>query len=272
MGQSGPLKSYAGYGTHGAAIAGLHAVTGWPDREPCGPHGPYSDVIAPRYAVAALGAALLERRRTGKGQYFDISQIECAIHFVEPMLLDQGASPDGPDAMGLFSYSACPNGVYRTKGTERYVAIAVETEEQWHGLLRVAPLGRFAADTYCTIESRRPVSDRIDAALSAWASQFEHTELERLLIEAGVPASSVLRMSDALEDPQMVSRGHFVTLEHAEIGPMPYDGLATHFSAKRTMLHKAAPCVGEDTEYVMRELLGMSADEIASLAELGVFT
>jgi benzylsuccinate CoA-transferase BbsF subunit len=230
-------------------------------------------VIAPRYALAALGAALLERRRTGRGVYLDISQVECAIHFVEPLVLDQGGLAErSPDAMGLFSHSACPHGVYATKGSERYLAVAVETEEQWQALLDVAPLSRFADKAYASYEARRAVNDQIDGAMAAWAAGCEPWGLERLLVEAGVPASVVLRMTDLYEDPQLRSRGYFVTLEHGEIGPMPYEGLATHFSAKQTMLHKAAPCVGEDTDYVMRELLGMGEAEVARLAEAGVFT
>jgi crotonobetainyl-CoA:carnitine CoA-transferase CaiB-like acyl-CoA transferase len=220
--------------------------------------------------VAALGAALLERRRTGRGQYIDVSQVECAIQFVEPLVLDQGGDPG--EAVGLDSAWACPHGVYATRGTERYVAIAVETDEQWRALLDAAPLAQFGGSEYGTYEGRLAAKAEVDAALGAWAAGFDHGELEKLLLRAGVPASAVQRMTDLYDDPQLASRGYFVTLEHSEIGAMPYEGLATHFSAKRTMLHKAAPCVGEDTAYVMRELLGMGDAEMAALAERGVFT
>src|SRR5439155_10257600 len=71
MGQTGPLASFAGYGPHGSAMAGLYAITGWPDRPPAGPSGPYTDVIAPHYTVAALAAAIYERRHSGLVQHID---------------------------------------------------------------------------------------------------------------------------------------------------------------------------------------------------------
>jgi crotonobetainyl-CoA:carnitine CoA-transferase CaiB-like acyl-CoA transferase len=271
LGQTGPWASFAGYGPHGAAISGLHGLTGWPDRSPVGPNGPYTDVIAPHYSISALAAAILERRRSGLGQHLDVSQVEAAVHFIEPLVLDHTVNGRTAPASGLDSLYACPHGVYPAAGTERYVAVAVETPEQWRALLSVAPLQAFAAPRFDALDARRAVKGQIDAALGAWTRGFEHGALERLVVEAGVPASTVQRMTDLQTDPQLAARGYFVTLNHGEVGPMPYDGLVTRFSAKREMLHKAAPCLGEDTEYVLREILGLSADEIADYAAAGVF-
>jgi crotonobetainyl-CoA:carnitine CoA-transferase CaiB-like acyl-CoA transferase len=90
-------------------------------------------------------------------------------------------------------------------------------------------------------------------------------------VEAGVPASVVMRMTDLHEDAQLAARGYFVPLKHSEVGVIPYEGLVTRFSAKREMLHKASPCVGEDTHYVMSEILGLSDDVIADYAAKEVF-
>jgi crotonobetainyl-CoA:carnitine CoA-transferase CaiB-like acyl-CoA transferase len=271
LGQTGPWASFAGYGPHGAAISGLHYLTGWPGRRPTGPNGPYTDVIAPRYSVSALAAAILERRRTGLGQHLDVSQVESAVHFLEPLVLDQTVNGRTASPAGLDSLYACPHGVYPTLGTERYVAIAVENAEQWQALRSVAPLDEFAEPRFDDLQARLAVRDRIDETLRAWTAGFERRELESLLVQAGVPASVVQRMTELHEDPQLAERGYFVTLNHSEIGPMQYDGLITRFSAKKTMLHKATPCVGEDTEYVMSEILGLSLDEIADLMVKGVF-
>ena len=248
LGQTGPWAAFAGYGPHGAAICGLHHLTGWPDRPPVGPNGPYTDVIAPHYAISALAAAILERRRSGLGQHLDVSQVEAAIHFIEPLVLDQTVNGRTAPATGLDSLNACPHGVYPTAGTERYVAIAVRDAGAVAGaaLRRAAAGVRRAALRRPRGAPRRPRPNRrrparLDPRLRALRA------LERLLVEAGVPASSVQRMTDLQTDPQLAARGYFVTLNHGEVGPMPYDGLVTRFSAKQTMLHKAAPCLGEDT-------------------------
>ena len=272
MGQTGPWASFAGYGPHGAAISGLHNITGWPDRPPVGPNGPYTDVIAPHYAISALAAAILERRRTGFGQHLDVSQVESAIHFIEPLVLDQVVNGNCAPAAGLNSPYACPHGVYPTAGTERYIAIAVETTQQWLSLLLLAPLDAFSDPRYEEMAERQRAKVAIDDALRQWTVGWERRELESTLIEKGIPASVVQRMTELVEDPQLASRGYFVTLDHREIGPTPYDGLMTHFSAKRAMLHNAAPCVGQDTERVMTGILGLTPEEIADYAAAGIFT
>jgi crotonobetainyl-CoA:carnitine CoA-transferase CaiB-like acyl-CoA transferase len=113
--------------------------------------------------------------------------------------------------------------------------------------------------------------DEIDATIGAWTAGFDPFELEKILAEAGVPAAVVQRMTDLHKDPQLAARGYFVALKHSEVGVIPYEGLVTRFSAKREMLHKASPCVGEDTHHVMSEILGLSDDEIADLAAKEVF-
>lgn len=266
MGQTGIYASYAGFGSHGAAIAGLHAITGWPDRVPCGPSGPYSDVIVPRFAVAALAAAIFERRSTGLGQHVDVSQVEASIHFIEPLILDELVNGVTAGAAGMDSPVACPHGVYPVAGTERYIAIAIEDEAQWRALCSVIPLTDFASQRFNSYEARSAVRGPIDAALARWTSSIDPWDLEAQLTAAGVPASVVQRPMDLYRDPQLEERGFFVTLDHPEMGPTPYDGLATRFSAKTVMLHRAAPLLGQHTEMVLRDLLCLPSDEITELA------
>jgi crotonobetainyl-CoA:carnitine CoA-transferase CaiB-like acyl-CoA transferase len=272
LGQTGPWASFAGYGPHGAGIAGFYGVTGWPDRAPCGPSGPYTDVVAPHYTVSALAAAVWQRRRTGLGQHIDVSQVEAAIHFIEPLILDETVNGRTAAPAGLGSLTACPHGVYATAGSERYVAVAVETPAQWRALRALVPLDDFTDPRLDQLSERLVVKDSIDAALRAWTAGRDRREVERALVKAGVPASVVQRPTELVTDPQLLARDFFQVLEHGEIGPTPFDGLMTHFSAKRRVLHKAAPCVGEDTEQVMRVILGLSDDEIADYAAAGIFT
>jgi crotonobetainyl-CoA:carnitine CoA-transferase CaiB-like acyl-CoA transferase len=262
LGQTGPLASYAGYGQQGVALAGLQAVTGWPDRAPCGPFGPYTDVIAPKYGIAALGAAILERRRSGLGQYIDLSQVESSIHFIEPLVLDESVNGRTAGAAGLDSATACPHGIYATRETERYIAIAVETSEQWRDLCTLAPLAAFSGDAYADIASRKRVRDEIDRELRAWCVKESCRDLEARLVAGGVPAAVVQRPLDLHEDPQLEHRGFHTVLDHTELGPILLEGFPTRFSAKPEMLRSAAPCLGEHTDYVLRELLHMTPAEI----------
>jgi crotonobetainyl-CoA:carnitine CoA-transferase CaiB-like acyl-CoA transferase len=271
-GQTGPERAVAGFGSQGAAFAGLHGITGWPDRPPCGPWGAYTDFIAPRYAVSALASAIYERRRSGLGQYIDLSQVEAAAHFVEPLLLDAAVNGRVAGPAGHDSARACPHGVYPTDGVERYIAIAVETAAQWHALRSIAPLGGFADPALDTLDARRRCRDQIDAALRAWTRGQEPWNLARRLQEAGVPAFVVQRPSDLYHDPQLAHRGFFVTLEHSVMGPTPYDGPVTHFSETPALLRRAAPCLGEHTTEVLTGLLGLTPAEVAEHAAAGALS
>jgi crotonobetainyl-CoA:carnitine CoA-transferase CaiB-like acyl-CoA transferase len=236
-----------------------------------GPFGPYTDVIAPHYTISALAAAIWERKRSGLGQHIDVSQVEAAIHFLEPLVLDETVNGRTAGRAGLSSLTACPHGVYATAGRSRFIAIAVETAAQWRALRSLVPLSNFADTRFDDLGARLDSSAPIDQAVAAWTADQDGFELEKRLCQAGVPAAVVQRMTDLHADSQIASRGFYVTLRHSEVGEIPYDGLPTHFSAKQRVLHKAAPCLGEDTDYVMRELLGLSDEEIADFAAAEVF-
>ena len=271
-GQTGPEARYTGFGSQGACLTGFQAITGWPGRPPIGPAGAYTDLINPRYGVAALTAAIMHRERTGVGQHLDLSQTEAAIRFLEPLVLDYTVNGRVAAAAGHDSLTAAPHGVYPANGHERWVAIAVETKDQWRALVAVLGLDEFSGERFDSIETRREHADAIDAAISNWCEPQDAFEIEAKLAAAGVPASVSLWPMDLYEDPQLAHRGFFVTLEHTEMGPTPYDGPATQFSATPTTLWKAGPCVGEDTEYVLSELLGLSGEEISELAAAGALT
>jgi crotonobetainyl-CoA:carnitine CoA-transferase CaiB-like acyl-CoA transferase len=244
-GQTGPEAGYTGFGLQGAALAGFVAVTGWADRLPAGPFAAYSDFIAPRYSQAALAAALHHRHRTGEGQHIDLSQIEAAMHFLEPVILDAVVNGRVAGLRGTDSDRACPNGVYRTAGTERFLAVSVETEAQWRALLRVLPaLARFD-----------------DPPLATLAGRIERrAELEQALAE------------DLTADAQLAHRGFFVELDHPAIGRVRFDGPVSRFSVTPHRPTHAGPTIGQHTEHVLRDHLGYTDDEISELAATGALT
>jgi crotonobetainyl-CoA:carnitine CoA-transferase CaiB-like acyl-CoA transferase len=256
-GQTGPERRYTAFGLQGAALAGFVAVTGWPDRLPSGPWGAYTDFIAPRYSLAALGAALHHRDETGEGQYIDLAQVEAAIHFVEPMVLDYVVNGRVAGLAGHDSQRARPNGVFPAAGRERYVALSVENDAQWQGLRALVP-GLASRDD--------------DAALAAWLRAQEPFDCAERLRSKGVPAYVVLRAPDLHRDPQLLARDFFVRLDHPRVGPALYDGPVTLFSATPAVVQRAGPAVGQDTFEVMTRVLGYGDDEVAELAAAGVLS
>lgn len=272
-GQTGPEARYGGFGNQGAALAGIVSITGWPDRFPCGPWGAYTDFIAPRFGLAALAAALLHRLQTGRGQHIDLSQVEAAIHFLEPLVLEAATTGRVAGPAGLASRHACPHGVFATAVPRRFVAIGVESSAHWRALHAAIPaLGRFDAAALDALDARLVQRDALDGALSAWCAARDPFEAAATLRAAGVPAYPVLWPSDLYTDPFLKAREFFVTLDHAVMGPTPYDGPVTRFSRTPARLRAPGPCLGEHTQQVLGELLGLDEDEITHYAVEGALS
>jgi crotonobetainyl-CoA:carnitine CoA-transferase CaiB-like acyl-CoA transferase len=252
-GQTGPERHYTGFGNQGAALAGLAAITGWPDRPPAGPWGAYTDFITPRYGVAALTAALIHRDATGLGQYIDLSQIEAGIQFEAPLLLDHAVNGVIAKAAGNASRYACPHGTYRTRGEERFIAIGVATPDQWHALARLVPFSPRSGDLGA-LEARIAQRDLLEAELAAWCLDHDVFELAEQLQRAGVPSYPVLRPTDLFADPQLKHRQFFVTLDHPEMGPTPYDGPVTLFSRTPARLRSPGPLLGQHSDEIRKWL------------------
>lgn len=252
-GQTGPERHYTGFGNQGAALAGLVAITGWPDRAPAGPWGAYTDFITPRYGIAALMAALLHRDDTGQGQYIDLSQIEAGIQFQAPLLLDHAVNGRIAQAAGNASNYACPHGTYKTRGVERYVAIGVATAEHWRSLCELVP---FPAGLHplTALHERISARDAIESELARWCADRDAFELTEQLLRAGVPSHLVSRPTDLFEDPQLQHRGFFVTLDHPVMGPTPYDGPATQFSRTPALLRRPGPMLGQHSDEILEWL------------------
>jgi crotonobetainyl-CoA:carnitine CoA-transferase CaiB-like acyl-CoA transferase len=271
-GQTGPERAYSGFGTQGAALAGLYDLTGWPDRPPVGPWGAYTDMIAPRYGVAALASAIHWRRQSKRGQHIDLSQVEAAIHFIEPLMLDYLEDGHIAYRLGTRSERFAPSGVYAVAGRERYLALSVETAEQWSALRGVLLPDSFARAPWNDPIVRLARADELDNAISSRVATKDGPSIVARLHDAGVPASMVQRPTDLYRDPQLAAREFFVTLDHTVMGSTPYDGPATRFSATPARLRKAAPCIGEDTYEILTELLGLTPEQVAAYAAAGVLS
>ena len=270
-GQTGAHRAYAGFGGQGAALAGLHYITGWADRPASGPWAAYTDFVTPRYGVSLLTAAIWGRAQTGKGTHIDLSQIEASIHFMEPQVLDYTVNGNVAQAGEDRNMYSSPNGVFQVAGQQRYVALGCETAEHWQALRgAVDALAPFDAPGLSELAARKASASEIEGALRTWFENKDPWEVTEQLQAAGVPAYTVMFPSDLYEDPQLTHRGFFVTLDHERMGPTPYDGLVSKFSGMPTGPLTAGPIVGQHTDYVLRELLGLGEEEIIEKAVAGV--
>ncbi len=272
MGRGGPMERQPGFGPVLSSLVGLTNVTGWPDRTPVNPYGAYTDFIVPRFAVAAILAALDHSRRTGEGRHLDLSQLETSMHFLAPLLLDYTANGREQGRQGNRDPGAAPHGVYPCTGVDRWLALACVTEGQWQTLLAIAEPegGLLHADGFATLLGRRANEDELDRLLAQWTSQHDQRYLMGRLNEARVPAGMVNDPRDLFDDPQLQHRRHFRWLDHPEIGPYATDCSEFELSLTPGSLDTPAPLLGQHTEHFLREVIGLSEEEYRSLETDGV--
>jgi benzylsuccinate CoA-transferase BbsF subunit len=273
LGRGGPLAQQPGFGAVLSSLAGLTNITGWPDRGPVNPYGAYTDFIVPRFAVASILAAVDHLRRTGEGIHLDMSQLEAALHFSAPLLLDYAVNGTEPGRRGNRDPGAAPHGVYPCQGEDRWIAIACFSDDEWQALRQViSPGGDGWADqdAFASLLDRKAAEDELDRLMAVWTSAWDAKVLMQTLQGAGVPAGVVNDTHDLFDDAQLQHRGHFQYLDHAEIGR--YASEKSEFILSRTpgALNRPAPLLGEHTEYVLREFVGLTAQEYQSLKEAAV--
>lgn len=273
MGQQGPYNRIKGYGFIGVSYAGYGHINGWPDRDPLPLFNNYSDFISPYYLITALIAALLHRRKTGKSVYLDQSQVEVGVNFLAPAVLDYTVNKRIACRMGNRDPHMSPHGVFPTCQADRWIAIAISNDDEWRKLCEVMGDPDWSKDAgFATSSSRKENEDDLEKRIGEWSCNYTAEDVMTRLQKAGVPAGMVQTAEDLFNDPQLKHRQHFRFLEHKEIGVHAYQSPAYRLSKTPCSITKAAPCLGEDNEYVYKEILGLSDDEIAELLIEGVIT
>lgn len=270
LGAGSEISTMAGYGYHAAAVAGFQNLVGWPDRPPDGPWLAYTDTIGPRFLTTTVLAALDQRERTGRGCHIEGAQLEIALQFLAPELATFQRTGELPPRRGNRAPDMAPQGVYPTAGDDRWLAITVTDDAAWGRLVDVLGRPGWATDgELATVAGRVAAHDRIDGELAAWTAQRDGATTEALLAEAGIAAGVVQASEHLLADPQYAHRGFYRQLDHAEVGTVPYAGHQYRIEGYDHGPRFAAPCLGEHTHEVLRDVLGLDDDAIAEIAASG---
>jgi benzylsuccinate CoA-transferase BbsF subunit len=271
LGRGGPNSKLPGFGAVLSSLSGLTGITGWPDRDPTNPYGAYTDFIAPRFAVATILAALDHRRRTGVGQHIDMSQLESALQFIAPLVLDRANNGRETGRTGNRHEGAAPHGAFPCQGQDRWVTITCMTDAHWEALKKV--LGDPAwmhEDRFSTLLGRKREEDALEALLAGSTRSWDAEPLMQALQKAGVPGGMVHSNKGVIEDPQLAHRGHFVYYDKPDLGRHPVQRSEFRLSKAQAACNWPTPFIGEHTRQVCRDILGMHDSEIEPLIEEGV--
>jgi len=272
QGQTGPYARQPGFGSHLTSQCGFTYLTGWPDREPCLLYGPYIDYIAAGFGVIAVLAALDRRRQTGRGCYIDLSQYEAGLQFITPSLLDYFVNGRVAERVGNRDPTAVPHGVYPCRDEDSWCALSIHDDAEWERFRRALGDPDWARPPdLATAEGRRRAEAALDAGIAAWTATLPRAEVVARLRRAGVHVAPVNSMADLFADPQLRARKVWRPVEHPELGRHHAEGPPFLLSETPAEVEAGAPLLGEHTEQVFRDVVGLSAEEFAALEARGVF-
>jgi benzylsuccinate CoA-transferase BbsF subunit len=266
FGQTGPQRHYPGFGGQGSAIAGFNHLTGWPDREAIGPYGTITDSLSPRFGALLVAAALYERRRSGRGQCIDLSQIEAGVYCLGEMVVRFSANGEIAARLGNHDPNAAPHAVYPCAGEDRWIAIAVLSDDEWAALAGAMGDPPWADARFAALAGRLAHQAELDRRIGEWTLGFEPYALMRRLQDAGVRAGVVQTFEDLLRDPQLAFRGHFRRLRHAHLGELVFEHTGLRLASHPPRLDAPGPNLGEHDADVLGGILGLEPAEIERLA------
>ncbi len=268
FGHTGPQKDYVSYGPTLQALSGYTLLMRHPGKEPAGWGYSYADMAGGYSGALAVLMALWYRRRTGQGQFVDLSQFETIASLIGPSLLASLVNKATTAPCGNRSQEApaAPHGVYRCAGPDRWCAITVFTEEEWQRFCRVLGNPMWTKEKrFATLTNRLAHYDALDEYVTAWTQQHTAEEVMTLLQHAGVPAGIVANGEDLDRDPQLRARGYWAQVRTPEEDEVVLDGTPVKLSATPGYVAAPGPLLGEHTEAVLQRLLGYSSAYITQL-------
>ena len=269
FGQTGPYAKRAGYGLIGEAMGGLRAIVGEPDRPPARAGVSIGDSLAATHAVMGVLMALHHRERTGRGQVVDAAIYESVLAMMENMVTEYDLTGYIRERSGAVLPGIAPSNVYPT--ADGMILIGGNGDTVFARLCDCMGEPALAADPrYATHAARGVNQTELDEHIGAWSRNLASAALLARLDEFGVPCGRVFRPPDMLEDPQYQAREAIVDVDHPVFGKIRMQNAAPKLSETPGSVRWPGPALGEHTEAVLRERLGLPDERLAALKASGV--
>jgi len=268
LGRTGPGAEWVAYGNLLSAYSGfamLNDTTGGEPRTGLA----WADPLCGLLMAFAVAAVLWNRDRGGGGRHIDFSMLEGLLWTMPGALITRQLSGQEMQPIGNADPVHAPHGLYRCAGDDRWLALAVSDDAQWHALCGVVPALRDLRT--CSEDERRRLRTEIDARLASWAVDRDPIEAMDLLQGAGVRASASYTTNDLFGDAHLWERGFYQPVQERDGSQRFLPGLPWRWDDDSLIAPRAAPAQGQDTERVLRDLASLSAAEVAALRRAGAF-
>ena len=267
-GQDGPLRDLRAYAPSIGALSGLDSTMGYEGGGPLGLKHAFGDICGALHAVFAIVSALYRRNRTGEGQYIDVSMLRATVVTQGVGLMEQALTGRALQPRGNYDPTMVPYGNYPCAGEDKWISIAVATENEWQGLVSAMGSPAWAKDQRFGSQYRRQRHRReLDGLLSQWTAGHDPDALTELLQGHGVAAAPVLSAEERLFHPHFMERGLYSDIDHPALGAEPIFNLMWGLSKTPSAVRRHAPLMGEHNRQVLCGTLGLSEAELAELEE-----
>jgi benzylsuccinate CoA-transferase BbsF subunit len=267
FGRTGPMKDEPAYAPVIDGFSGYSYVNGYPDGEPAeaGARG-FSDSIAAYQGVFAIMAALYHRAKTGEGQFLDLSMSEADVALGPEALIEYAVTGRVQGRLGNSDKHLAPHNVYRCRGEDNWVAIAVSNDKEWKGLCKAMGNPKWTKDArFADAAGRRAHNDELDALIETWTVKYDHREAMQILQAAGVIAGASLKVQEFCQDPHVKERGFLVDIEYPDKSTIRRSALPLNLSVTGKGNYTHPPEAGENNQYVFGKIMGLSAEKIREL-------
>jgi crotonobetainyl-CoA:carnitine CoA-transferase CaiB-like acyl-CoA transferase len=271
-GQTGPWSQRITQGPTLSALYGRASLIGYPGEEWPRADTAEGDPLAASFGVIALMAALFHRDRTGEGQHIDLAQGEAMLALDAEAVLDYTMNGRVKGFQGNHSATMSPHGIYPCKGDDQWIAISVESDDQWEKFCQLIVSSPWLKDDRLkVVEGRILAADELDMTISEWTNSYDPWSLTRMMQLSGIPAYPVLNARGQLDDPHLRYRRSYLIQQETSLD---LDELTFtnpwKLNATPPSIRRVTPSIGEDNELILYDMLGRTSQEVALLEELGV--
>ena len=268
FGRTGPWAKFRAYGSTVEQAAGLPHLQGEEADPPTMLHVAFGDAVSGLYGTAALLTALRHKKKTGVGQFVDLSQAECMLPHAIHGILCQSVNGHAPARQGNHASDYFVHQVFPCKGRDQWILIQIKSEAEWESVMDMIPTLR----SFSCLEpmERRAKFIEIEAVIGEWTSTRSAKDLMAALQAVCVPAAILNDVADLMEDPHLVSRGYMQFLSREFVGEQPHPSAPWRFGDAPIRISSSAPTLGQHNQDILGGLLGLSNGQIASLSRDGI--
>jgi len=267
FGRTGRYRERPGYDIIGQAMGGLLSITGWPDSPPTRVGTAIGDILSALFCCIGILAALNIREKTGRGQLVDVALVDSVLASLENIPQKYFVEGEVPTRIGNRYEFVYPYDSFRAR--DGWVIIGVANDDMWHRFLETTGLEKLRNDSRFTTNAERVKNHAsLKPEIEKWTSQRDVTSIVEQLNAQGIPSAPIYSVKDAVEDPEIaVTREMIVESTQAKVGTVKLLGSPVKMSETKPKPRGPAPELGQHTEKILKDLLGLTITEIGRLKE-----